>query len=448
VPRPGSDLVSARPLHLYVAASGDDSNPGTQEAPVKTLTEAMTRLPQLGPIYHDCLIDVVEAGTYELPEIPPRDYATGQLYIRATPQTTVLASTPALTGSSAQIVKSAGLVADQFIDKWIHVLGGAAAGDWRLIKTNTATDITPVRDFTAAIAANDRYEIVEPLVVLQPSPLRPVHGDEYCAVPTARFEPGLNFENFVFDSAPPSGVSFDGRLVFWRCVFGTLTGLAPLSRSTAQALLGIDRAVGSVAAIGPQRVYGGTPTAYLGCGIVSKFNQEPEGGGWYGYFNSQHGLHVRNHIFALIAGGNIRGDHCTVRGNGVVAQIGLDTAGTPQITDGPAQNTGSLRVWEAAYCILQRGVVTANAGDIAIGVERAGTIDITGLSAAVQVNGSTYGIHCRRGHAKAFLHESAPAITGGTAKYAVGETPTTSNSLPNAGDVLAGNDGSIIERVE
>jgi len=435
-------------LHIYVAASGDDANSGTLEAPVKTLAEALTRLPLIGPLYHDCLIDIVEAGTYDLPEIPPRDYATGQLYIRATPQTVNLASTAALAGSSAQLVKSSGLTVDQFIDKWIHILTGAAAGDYRLIKTNTATDITPVRDFSAAIATNDRYEIVEPLVVLQPSALRPVHGDEYCAVPTARFELGLNFENIAFDGAASTGFSFDGRVVFWRCVFGTLTSLAPISRSTSQAMLGIDRAVSGVAAIGPQRVYGGAPTAYLGCGIVSKFNQEPEGGGWYGYANTQHGLHIRNHVFALIAGGNIRGDHCTIRGNGVVAQIGLDTAGTPQITDGLAQSTGVLRVWDSAYCTLQRGVVTANTGDVGIGVERGGTIDITGLSTAVQVNGSTYGIHCRRGNAKAFLHEGAPAITGGTAKYAVGEVPTTSNSLPNAGDVLAGNDGSIIERVE
>lgn len=438
-----------RPLHIYVAGtSGDNSNLGTvPSSPVKTLTEALTRLPVVGPLYHDVLIDVVEAGTYELPEIAFRDLAGGQIYIRATPVTTNLASTPALAGSSAQTIKTTGLTTDQYIDKWVHVLSGLAAGDYRLVKTNSATDITPVRDFSAAIAAGDQYEIVEPLVVLTPSTLRPVHGPEHCAVPTLRFELALNFENFVFD-AVGSAVFFDGRVCFWRCVFGTSTSLAPISRSTTQALLGIDRGVSGVAAIGPQRVYNCQPTSYAGCGIVSKFNQEPEGGGWFGYANTQHGLHVRNHIFACIVGGNIRGDHCTVRGNGVVLLIGLESVATPFITDGPAQNSGVLRSWEGALCTLQRGVVVANSGNVGIVAERDGIVDITGLSSAVQVTGSTYGIQCRRGNARAFLHEAAPAVTGGTAKYAVGETPTTSNSLPNVGDNIISSDGSLIERVE
>jgi len=199
---PRVPIVCQRAITLYVAASGSDGNPGLTSAfPLKTLVEAERRLPYL--LEHDVLIDVIEAGTYVLPAFQRREYRC-QVWVRATPATTIRASTAALAGSTSSLIKSSGLVTDQYVDYWVHVLTGAAAGDYRLIRNNTATDIIPVRDFSAAIGTGDTYEIVDALVQLTPDIQKNLFGPPHVAVPTLRFEPCLNFENFVFDGAPPA----------------------------------------------------------------------------------------------------------------------------------------------------------------------------------------------------------------------------------------------------
>lgn len=450
--RAGSDWLCTRNIHLYVAgASGDDSNDGSVAAPLKTLVEAESRIPTLGQLFHDVLIDIVEPGTYALPSFRPRIYQTGQIYIRAIPTTVVRASSAALAGTTAQSIKASGLATDQYIDAFVRILTGAAAGQRRLIKTNTATDIFPVRDFSVAPAQGDLYEIVTPLVTLTggtSTSLPTLNGTSVrIHALTLAFELTLNFENFIIDKQ----VLVNGRVVFWQCQT-TSTGI--LLPRDGHAMCGADSSAVR-GAVGPTRVYGGSEKDWLGNGLAHQFNQEPDAGGLYGYINATHGLFIRNFPYTQICGGNIRGDHTTVDGPNVVAFFGGDAGAIPQLLDGPAQNTGTLRVRNGAACVLQRGSIAAQSGDIGVGVTAHGFLDIVGLSSAVQIAGNTFGVHARYG-GRVHLHEANPAITHtslspGTANYAVGEVPDTAASIPNVGDVLvpsSRNDGSIIERVE
>jgi rubredoxin len=56
------DMISTEDIELYVATSGDDSNPGTQSAPLASLDEAFNRLPFI--LQHYVRI-FVEPGTYD-----------------------------------------------------------------------------------------------------------------------------------------------------------------------------------------------------------------------------------------------------------------------------------------------------------------------------------------------------------------------------------------------
>lgn len=450
---PSCDCTVA-PVSLYVDAAGSDVNDGLSPAtPLLTLAEVDRRLPM--SIEHDVLVTVQSVGIFAMPSWRPRLYRGGQIYVRATPVTTVLASTAALSGTGVSVIKSSGLTIDQYIDNWIRMLSGAAVGQRRLIKSNTATDIVPVRDFSVAPAAGDLYTIETPLVVLQ--------GDNGVLIPTLRgtldrilsltvsFEPSLNFENFVLDRQ----MYIVGRVVFWQCKT-LVTGIL-LSRGGGNAMLGADSSV-LRGAVAPSRVYGGGEKDWLGTGLVHQFNQEPDAGGFYGFVNATHGLFIRNVPYTQIIGGNIRGDHTTVDGYGVFCFFGSDAAAVVQMIDGPVQNTGTLRVRNGAWCTLQRISLVGQSGDIGIGVTAGGTLDVLGALSIVSVTivGNTYGIHARSG-GRVFTHEAAPNITHtsvnvGTANLAVGEVPTVNNaaSLPNVGDVLVApsGDGSMMTRVE
>jgi hypothetical protein len=345
------------------------------------------------------------------------------------------------------VLKSTGLVADQYIDCFVRMLTGAAAGQRRMIKTNTTTDITPVRDFNPAPIAGDTYDIVTPVAVIQganAAAIPALHGAEpRIHSLLVNFEPTLNFENFVIDRQ----LYYVGRVAFWQC---STTSAGILLSRNGHALLGADSSAGFRGSVGPSRVYGGSETAWLGNGLVHNFNQEPDGGGFYGYLNATHGLFIRNFPYTQICGGNIRGDHTTIDGIGVCAFFGGDPSGQVRVIDGPAQNSGALRVRNGAQCALQRISIVGQAGDIGCAVTVGSMLDIMFSGTTnIQITGGTYGLQVRNG-SKAFTHEAAPSITGGTANLAAGETPATAASVPTVGGVLLSpnNDGALITRVE
>lgn len=81
--------------------------------------------------------------------------------------TELIAPAPAGGGSTDSVVVSAGgLVVDAYRGKTIEILDGAAAGDRRTIRNNTATDFVPVAKFSASVLGAS-YRIVEPAVEFQ-----------------------------------------------------------------------------------------------------------------------------------------------------------------------------------------------------------------------------------------------------------------------------------------
>jgi hypothetical protein len=425
-------------LLVVDVATGSDNNSGTAAAPLATLIEAERRLPFL--IDHDVEIRVVGSGTYTMPSFRQRVYRLGQIYVHATPVTTLLGSTLAGSGSGVSVVKSTGLATDQYRDEFIHILSGAAAGQRRMIKTNTATDIVPVRNFTVAVAAGDAYEILRPSVTLLggtgvASPL--VHGTLIPVVSIAtNFEPTLNFENFLIDRT----TFVTGRVGFWQC---RTTAIGILTARAGSPLCGTDGLLRG--AVAPFLVYGGAEKDWFGAGLAHQFNEEPDVGGTFGFVSSAHGCFIRFGTYTQIFGGNIRDDHTTIDGANTSCALGGDAGAQLQISDGQA--TGALRVRNGAACQLLNCRVDGS-GTICVAVESGGVLNITGLTSTnVQLVGGTYGIHARRA-LRALYARSFTRDHGATTPIAVGEIPTTSAAFANVGDAITSVDLSVITRVE
>jgi hypothetical protein len=173
----GSGLKNKSRLDLYVSdINGVDTNPGTIAAPVKTLAGALAKI-TFTVVAFDVVIHVgAHAGAgYTWATIDGYvliDGASIHVTCDGAGQpgedgfTEVLASTVALAGSNDEVIKSAALAVDVYFDLTIEILDGAAAGDRRTLKKNTATDLLPAMRFTAAVAPGDHYRILRPAVAI------------------------------------------------------------------------------------------------------------------------------------------------------------------------------------------------------------------------------------------------------------------------------------------
>jgi len=166
-------------MDIYVrAADGSDSNLGTISEPLATLTEAVNRIPF--HVNHAIRIHVAPhtGSGYIRPNIRQK-VLSQNIYIigdggggSSDGFTEILSSTAALAGSSNLLIKTSGLSTTEyggFGEYWgktIEILTGAAAGDRRTIRNNTATDIYPNTPFSATISTGDTYRIVEPETVI------------------------------------------------------------------------------------------------------------------------------------------------------------------------------------------------------------------------------------------------------------------------------------------
>lgn len=163
-------IRTTQELDIYVrAVDGDDSNPGTQAAPLATIAKAIEMIPLI--VDHTIRIHIGNnsGGPYAFPIIWNRDlnknvYLLGDGAGVGDGFNELLASTAALAGSDGNVVKTSGLAVDVYLGKTIEILTGAAAGDRRTIRNNTATDIIPCATFSSPVAPADTYRIVEPLI--------------------------------------------------------------------------------------------------------------------------------------------------------------------------------------------------------------------------------------------------------------------------------------------
>lgn len=174
-----ASITTAR-LDLYVSnINGNDFFPGTIALPLKTLTAARSYLRSVARIIaHDVVIHV---GKYDNTGIGKYTWAningfklvdSASIYVYGDGAgqpgedgfTSVLASTAAGAGSGASVIKGAFGV-DAYRGFTVEVLTGAATGDRRSVRNNTATDLIPTMPFTAAVALNDTFRIVRPQVL-------------------------------------------------------------------------------------------------------------------------------------------------------------------------------------------------------------------------------------------------------------------------------------------
>jgi hypothetical protein len=163
-------------IDLYVAADAAGANDGNQgttpSTPLKTINEAIRRCNVYDEISASFIIHVAPAPVagYTLTTTLGAHLLRASIVIigdgagQGGDGFTVLSGpSAAVAGSSAtQVVRAAGLGVNTFRGKTIEILTGAAAGDRRTIRDHTDTTITPVRNFTAAVAANDTFRIIEP----------------------------------------------------------------------------------------------------------------------------------------------------------------------------------------------------------------------------------------------------------------------------------------------
>lgn len=172
-----ASVTKAR-MDFYVRDDiGNDANPGTLLLPLKTIDEAERRIPYIVAYPGVIHLGTHPAGGWIMPTFRARlllDHivvvgdGAGEAGVDGF--TEVVASTVALAGSGNRKVVSAALGAVShggFGDLsclTIEILSGAAIGDRRTIRRNTATDIIPVAAFSAAVAPGDSYRIVRPAI--------------------------------------------------------------------------------------------------------------------------------------------------------------------------------------------------------------------------------------------------------------------------------------------
>jgi len=175
-------LASDFSIDLYVrAVDGNDNNVGSTAAPLATLQAAIDKIPH---IVNDLVVIHIgpDGGTpYDFPLIANR-VLNANVYLICDGAdsgdgfTDLLSSTAALACSDFNVVKTSGLTPNEYQGKTIEILTGAATGDRRTIRDNDATDIVPCATFSASVAEDDTYRILEPAIEAS---IDTVAGDEW-----------------------------------------------------------------------------------------------------------------------------------------------------------------------------------------------------------------------------------------------------------------------------
>ena len=168
---------------LYVrqaAANASDTNAGTAAQPLETLDRAIELANGLRATGDDVVIHLgphTNAGYVWTETIVGPPLGDGLFVIIGDGATdpaggfTEVASFTAepFSSKAGVVVPAPALTPDAYLGLTIEVVTGAAAGDRRLVRNNTANTIVPVSAFTAPIAPGDTVRIVKPsITVLAP----------------------------------------------------------------------------------------------------------------------------------------------------------------------------------------------------------------------------------------------------------------------------------------
>lgn len=456
-------LSTRAAITLYVdgdAEVGDDSAAGTAEAPLLTLAEALARVPSM--LRHDVLIRIVTAGTYACPSFDRFTYAGGQFFIYGEPVTTDVATTAALTSSSASVVKTSGATVDAHRGRYLEVMAGPGLGDRRQQRNNTATDLVPSRAHTAAITTSSTYRVIRPAVVLDFPVLTPAaapqrtlfRGPSVQAREGLTYRPGLSFANVTFTcSASPgfSACTVDGDVGFFGCDDDGTTQF--VTTGGGRMLCGLDRASGYQAVAPYVAGLASSTTAWAGYGYTSRRstrNQITIAGYWVGA-----GL-ISYNGETQFAGGNLYGagsDPALELRFGAFAHVtGSGAAPAPLLASASAK--GTIYAADRAFASLARCSVTnSHATGGGLCAENAGNIDV-GHASNVTGACTGYGTRGLRGGRIVYsAGADGQEITGAIANFGAGEvpgTPTTAfvsgTSFSAEGEYISSADGSVVQR--
>lgn len=172
-------VVLTNNLTVYVSASGDDANAGTQAAPFKTLARAFVDRAQYA--VRDCVytIQLVGAGPFPLPPGISGGWVhlgTGVTALRgdAAVRTVHMTGTAAgdFVGSTPVINVSAGMGTDTHVGRFVRFTSGNLTGFVFQIAENTDTSLTTLdrlarNQVALPVATGDSFEIFTPGTVLQ-----------------------------------------------------------------------------------------------------------------------------------------------------------------------------------------------------------------------------------------------------------------------------------------
>lgn len=348
------------------------------------------------------------------------------------------------------------------------ILTGAAAGDRRTIRDNTATDITPVRRFTAAVADGDLYRIVEPAVTINLPPsayvcdgLGGTYNVNQFRAGDSGIPPALVFANFKFvqnSNSLTNNYFTRSHVQLFGCELTVDGGALPFRTVGESIFSGGDSNVFSESEIGAT-LSGLTKSSWAG---------------WGSYVHSAGGFQPRDSFtgYAVCVGGNLSvPDRCRVflvsgavehshattaavdinSGNEQSIQIGTFSALvgiTPLITNlaaGPALriDVGSLAGGGKSFALIQKATLTSTGGRV-VQVRGGGQVNIDDATTGT----GTIGIDASYG-ARVFIHGACGILgnAGNDLTVDAGSTFGTAASLAAAGDArFNATNGSAIVR--
>ncbi len=235
------------PLKLFVdVATGNDNSIGSQAAPLASITEAESRIPDL--VRHEVVIVVQphSGAGYAWPTFRARIFsgALATIYVVFSEVNVIVSGDTAQSGTTIEkLVTSGGLTPGALDGKTIEILDGDAKGDRRTIRDNGATDIVPCAEFTA-IPTGAGYRVIEPDAgnVIIPTEFVPMVqgiGITTGIGPSGsirdgsdgEYSPGVNVVNAIIDTPENTNLVSDGRLILLGCV---ITNPGTLVRYTGQ----------------------------------------------------------------------------------------------------------------------------------------------------------------------------------------------------------------------
>jgi hypothetical protein len=205
--------------------SDDPSQDGSAANPLATIVEAERRAALIPDAEVDILVRPHSGVGYAWPTFRPRLFLdSAPIWVRFTEFAELVAPGDTGQGGSgtAVLVTSGGLTPDALEGKTVEILDGAAAGDRRSIRDNTATNITPNAHFSASVLGSS-YRVIEPdpgNIVIPTIHVPMVHGmgvAESIPVGDTDFLPGVRLVNAILDVPIDTIFVVDARFSLFGC---------------------------------------------------------------------------------------------------------------------------------------------------------------------------------------------------------------------------------------